>query len=883
MRDERAAWIERFVPSDLRDRVFREALRETDRAYRLRRRRARTSLSRIGVSIWRCAQIATLVLECRRLARSADPQQPASSGSGVLFMQLQDFRFGLRTLIKSPGFSLVAILTLALGICGTAATFSVVDHVLLRPLPYPDAGRIMSINEWSRGRAMSVAPPNFMDWHNANVTFDALGAYQEDSMTLSAGDQPERVDAALIDAEVFDALGARPLFGRAFTKDEARPDGPKVVALSHGLWQRRFGSDPNLIGRTITLEGAPHTVVAIMPEGFDFPEGIQLWVPLGLGPDDLTNNQRGAHYIDVVGRLKAGVTPEQGQADLERIERGIAKQFPDKVGAYSVQVEPILDMFVGDVRRPLLVLLGAVLFVLLIACANVSNLLLARATTRTGEIAVRSALGAGRRRIVAQLLAESLVLAAAGGLAGLVLTVWAVRALSTIAPQDLPRGVAFSLNPTVLTFAVVVSLLTGIVFGLVPALIASRSDVASLLKDLRKGSGSAGRGRAVRNVLVGAEVALSLILLAGAGLAMRSFDRLVRVDPGFDASRVLTFTIRLPGARYPTAASEETFFRELNTRLRRPGVVSSGAIFQAPLSAGGFGGSFTIVGRPTGQDEGNAQVRPVTAGYLETLRIPLLAGRRVEAGDRKGALPVAVISETAAHRYWPGENPVGKRLRIHVSMGVREEVREIVGVVGDVRSRALDQPFVPLIYVPASQYVSDTMTFVVRTERDPLEAVPIVTTELHALDSEVAMSRVRTMNDVVAASVAAPLFRTRILAVFGGIALLLAAVGLYGVVAFSVTQRSAELGLRMALGAHRHDVLRLVLRQGLMPVGLGIAAGLAGAAALTNVMRTLLYEVSALDPVTFLAVSTTLLMVGALACYLPARRAMALDPANTLR
>jgi len=882
MRDERTTWIERFVPPGLRDRVFREAWRETDRAYRVRRRRARTPLARVGVAIWRSTQMAGLVLECRRLAR-ADRQHPVFSGSGVLFMQLQDFRFGLRTLIKSPGFSLVAILTLALGICGTAATFSVVDHVLLRPLPYPDAGRIMSISERARGRAMSVAPPNFMDWHNGNVTFDALGAYQEDSMTLSAGDQPERVDAALVDAEVFDALGALPLYGRAFTRDEARPDGPKVVALSHGLWQRRFGSDPNLIGRTITLEGAPHTVVAVMPEGFDFPDGIQLWVPLALGPDDLTNNQRGAHYIDVVGRLKAGVSPEQGQADLERIERGIAKQFPDKVGEYSVYAEPILDMFVGDVRRPLLVLLGAVLFVLLIACANVSNLLLARATTRTGEIAVRSALGAGRRRIVAQLLAESLVLAAAGGIAGLVLTVWAVRALSTIAPPDLPRGVAFSLNPTVLTFAVVVSLLTGIVFGLVPAVVASRSDVASLLKDLRKGSGSAGRGRTIRNVLVGAEVALSLILLAGAGLAMRSFDRLVRVDPGFDASRVLTFTIRLPGARYATAASEETFFRELNTRFRRPGIVSSGAIFLPPLSAGGFGGSFTIVGRPAGQDEGNAQVRPVTSGYLETLRIPLLSGRRVEAGDRKGASPVAIISETTAHRYWPGENPVGKRLRIHVSMGVREEVREIVGVVGDVRSSALDQPFVPLIYVPASQYVSDTMTFVVRTERDPLEAVPIVTTELHALDSQVAMSRVRTMNDVVAASVAAPLFRTRILAVFGCIALLLAAVGLYGVVAFSVTQRSAELGLRMALGAHRHDVLKLVLGQGLIPVGLGIAAGLAGAAALTNVMRTLLYEVSALDPVTFAGVSATLLSVAALACYLPARRAMALDPANTLR
>jgi putative ABC transport system permease protein len=619
MRDDGGIWIERLVPAEMRDRVFREALRETDRACRIRRRRAHGALPRLGVRLWRYLQITALTIECHRLARAARRERFPSVRPGGFPMQFQDFRFGVRTLVKAPGFSLVAILTLALGICGTAATFSVVDHVLLRPLPYPQPERVVDVNEWSHGKSAAVSPPNFMDWRNENVTFEALAGYQEDNLTLSTGDRPERVDAAAVAPELFDVLATRPLLGRTFTKDEARPGAAKVVALSHALWQRRFGADPGLVGRSITLEGEPYAVVGIMPERFDFPAAIQLWVPLVLRPSNLSANQRGAHYINAVGRLKDGVTAEQAQADLDRIEQGVARQYPDKLEGYSVHVEPYLDMMVGDVRRPLLVLMGAVMFVLLIACANVSNLLLARATTRTGEIAVRSALGAGRRRILAQLLAESLVLAVAGGAAGLLLTVWAVRVLTTLAPEDLPRGAAFSLNPAVLTFAVVVSLLTGIVFGLVPAIVASRSDVAGLLKDLRRGSGSAGRGRTIRNVLVGAEVALSLILLAGAGLAMRSFDRLLRVDPGFDPSHVLTFTIRLPEARYSTVASDETFFREFNARLPRAGITSSGAIFLAPLSPDGFGGSFTIVGRPSGQDEGNAQVRPVTRGYFETL------------------------------------------------------------------------------------------------------------------------------------------------------------------------------------------------------------------------------------------------------------------------
>ncbi len=881
MPDRAVRWIVRLVPADMRERVFDQARLDTDRAYRARRRRARSRLSRAGVETWRAAQILSLALECRRLARTRD-RLSRPTPRGILAMIIHDLRYGLRTLLKIPGFSTVAILTLALGIGGTAATFSVVRHVLLRPLPYPAGDRVMSIAEWARGNPTAVAPPNFVDWRTDNTTLQALGAYVDQNLTLSSGGEPERIDAALVEAEVFDVLSVQPLFGRTFTKAETRPGGPRVAILGHGLWQRRFGSDPRLVGRSVMLEGEPYTIVGVMPDGFAFPEVSQLWTPLALGPRDLSPNQRGAHYIRAVGRLKPGVTREQAESDLDAIERRIAKQYPDKVGEYSVRVQSFLDSLVGSVRRPLLVLLGAVAFVLLIACVNVANLLLSRATTRTSEIAVRSALGAGRARIVAQLLSESMLLALAGGAAGLLLATWGIKVLAVAAPSDLPRGTPPSLDPAVLAFVIGLSMASGLLFGVVPALVTSRPDIVGFLKQTRRGGGSSS-GHSLRNTLVVAEVALSLVLLAGAGLAMRSFDRLSKVPGGFDSSHVLTFNVRLPEARYATLAATERFFRELNGRLRQPGVQSAGAIFLPPLSVNGFGGTFTMIGKPQEHNEGRAQVRPVTPGYVETLRIPLLAGRRITDADGSGRPGVACISESAARRFWPGENPVGKRIHIHVSIGVPDPEREIVGVIGDVHTRALDVAPEPMIYVPASQYVSDEMTFVVRTDGDPRQALPIVRTQLAGLDPEVAINDISTMDDVVAASTAQAKFRTRILMVFAAVALLLAAVGLYGVVAFSVNQRRAELGLRMALGAHRGDVLRLVLRQGLLPVALGIAAGLAGAAALTGVMTTLLYEVSPQDPLTFAAVAVTLLSVAAVACYVPARRAMAVDPALTLR
>jgi putative ABC transport system permease protein len=882
MRDVFVRRIAAAVPLPERDRVFLPSAHDALRVHRARRRRVRTPIGRVVLEAMLLFEFIRLAVECRALGRLERRRIVDTPSSGGSLMLVQDLRFAVRMLRQSPGFTLAAVVTLALGIGATAAIFSVVEHVLLRPLPYASPGRVMDVNEFAKGKAVAVAPPNFMDWRSENRTFSSMAMYQSGTLTLSGGMEPERIDATYAEPGVFDVLAARPSAGRVFTVEDTRPGAARVTVISHTLWQRRFGADPALIGRSVTIEGESYLVVGIMPAGLRFPDTTDLWVPLLMTPEDLLPNQRGAHYVNAIGRLNDGVTAAQAQADLDGIERRIAAQHPDKLEGYSMIVRPLLESMVDSVRRPLLVLLGAVAFVLLIACVNVSNLLLARATTRTGEIALRSALGAARGRIVRQLLAESLVLSVASGAAGLLLAVWGVRMLMLVAPEDLPRGADFGINPMALVFAIVVSLLTGIAFGLVPALASSRADLASFLKDMRRDSSTSGRGR-LRNVLVAAEVSLALVLLAGAGLAMRSFDRLTGVHPGFDPHNVLAFTIRVPEARYRTAAATEQFFRELTTRLQQPGILSAAGIFLPPLSSGGFGGTFYRLDVPNGQEEGNAQVRPVTANYFETLRIPLESGRRITSQDHAGGPGVAVISSATARAYWPNENPIGKRIRIAVSMGVREQPREVVGVVGDVRTRSLDLEPVPMIYVPETQYVSDEMTILARTAGDPLTALPIVKAQLAVLDGEVAISRVRTMEEVVARSVAQPRFRMTLLTVFAVVSLMLAAIGVYGMVAFSVNQRQTELGLRLALGAKPRDLLRLVLRQEIAPVAAGLVCGLAGAIAITPLMRTLLFGVSALDPMTFAAVASVLLAVAVFACYVPARRAMVVDAVNTLR
>jgi len=795
----------------------------------------------------------------------------------------QNVVFALRMLRKAPGFTAAAVLATALGIGANTAIFTVVKQVLLQPLPYHDPAAIVDVNEYARGRASAVSPPNFMDWRARNQTLSVLGAYNESVLTLSGGAEPVRVSAGYVDHFVGDVMGVPPLIGRPFAPDDVRPGARKVVMLGFDLWQRVFGGDRNVVSRQVTLEGEPHEIVGVMPRGYDFPDGSELWLPLRLDEHDLSPNQRGAHYLNAVGRLRPGATAAQATADLDRIERTIATQYPDKVGEYTVGAVPLLASMVETVQRPLWILSGAVAFVLLIACVNVSNLLLARATTRTGEIAVRAALGAGRRRLIGQLLAESVVLSLAGGAAGLLLGSWGVRALMAVAPPDLPRAGAVHMDGYILAFSIGLSIVAGVVFGTAPAIVASRPDLSVFLRDVRRDGGSTGGRRRLLGSLITAQVALALVLLAGAGLAIRSFDRLVHVDPGFRTANVLAVGVTLPDGPYPSIASQAEFFRTYVERIQQmPGVVAAGAVSIAPVTRSGFGGSFTVYGHPEGADEGNAQVRSITPGYMEALSIPLKAGRHFTPGDTETSARVALISETAARRFWPGENPVGKQLRVHVNERVRAP-REIIGIVGDVRTRGMELDPVPVVYVPHTQYGPESMTVMVRTTGDPMSVVPQLRAALKTIGPGVAPGTPRTLDALVSANVAQPRFRTLLLSIFAALSLALAAVGLYGVVAFSVNQRRAELGLRIALGANPRDVLRLVLREGMLPVAAGILCGLGGAAMLAGVMKTLLFGVDALDPITFGAVALTLAAVALAACYVPARRATRLDPAGTLR
>jgi putative ABC transport system permease protein len=796
-------------------------------------------------------------------------------------MMTQDVRFAARMLVKRPGFSSIAILTLALGIGASTAIFSVVHSVLLRSLPYPEPDRILQLYETANGAVMTFSPLNYLDWKAQARTFESIAAYAHRSVTLTGATEAERLDAAAVRADLFAVLGVPPFLGRTLEPADEQPAGSRATVLGHGLWLRRFGGDPHVVGRTLTFDGVPHQVVGVMPRHFSFPDGVDLWIPLVITPGELTPNQRGAHYLLAVGRLRPGVSIETARAELRAIHERLAAQH-SAVQGYGAWAQPFLHATVGSVREPLAMLLGAVGFVLLIACANVSTLLLASATTRRAEMAVRCALGAARWRIAQQLLVESVLLAMAGGALGVLLAAWGVRGLDAVLPQDLPRGDAIGVNSTVLLFSVTISVLTGVLFGIAPAVYASATtNLSVFLKDARRHGGSSTSGGGVRGLLVGAEIALAVMLLAGAGLAMRSFARLTAIDPGFDARQTVALGLSLPEQRdLPSVARFGREFVEMVAA--QPGVVSAGSVSTPPLTLGGVGGTFTIPGS-TRTDDLAMSVRAATAGYFETLRIPIVRGRGLTRGDHESAPRVAILSAEAARRFWPGEDPIGQRIHLHVAVGAPETERLIVGIAGDVRMGRIERSPGPVVYVPHAQYPTRRMTVFARAAGDRAPVAGVLRNQLRRMDPALAPTRIDPGEALVAASIAQPRFRTILLSLFAAAALTLAAIGLYGVTAFSVSQRRTELGLRMALGADPASLVRLVLRQGARPIAAGLVTGIAGAAGLAQVFSALFFDMPRVDPLTFAGVPVLLASVAALACYIPARRAALLDPLAALR
>jgi putative ABC transport system permease protein len=879
-------WLGRLagrLPAEVRQRVFEPAyqdLRQACYAGRLRRAAALTRLRLAVLALWLLMQCAWLARQPRWREDAAAPRRRRSP------MLAQDIRYAFRALARNPGFTMAAVATLALGIGANTAIFTVVHAVLLRPLPYPAPERLVRITETANGSLSSVAPPNYLDWRAQAGVFEAMAAFDGQEVTLHAGADPQRIPGYRVTAGFFPALGVAPVLGRAFREEDDRSGGGGSVVLGHGLWRRVFGGDAAVLGRAVRINGRAHEVVGVMPAGFDYPGKADLWLPMAFEAGEVDAGARGAHYISVVARLKEGVSLEAARARMRAVAEGLARAYPRTNEGAGATVLPLLELSVSQVRPALLMLLVAAGFVLLIACANVAHLLLARTSARRGELAVRSVLGAGQARLLRQLLTESAVLGLLGGTLGLVVAWSALEALLGLMPRDLPRAESIELDLAALAFTAGLCGLAALGSGLVPARQVLREDLASALGGLRRGS-SVSTGRGTRRALVASEVALALVLLVGAGLSLKSLARLQQVDPGFVPQGILAFSLDLPPAGYPEVPQAKAFFGRLLERLAaQPGVTSTAAVSIPPLDPRGFGGTFAVDGKPhEGPDEPLTQVRVVTPDYFRTLGIPLRRGRAFTWGDVEERTAVAVISESAARRYWPGVDPLGRRLRLHVGYVEQEDQhgREIVGVVGDVKLSALDVEAKPVVYVPLAQYASYEMTVLVRSEREPMAALPDARAQVRALDPELALAGVARLAERVPGAQAHARFRALLLGVFGALALLLAVVGLYGVVAYGVSRRTHEIGVRVALGAQASDVRRLVVREGLAPVAAGIAAGLLGAAALARLAEGLLFGVRPLDLPILALVSGVLLLVSAAACTVPALRAARVDPLRALR
>jgi len=799
----------------------------------------------------------------------------------------QDVRFGLRMLIKSPGFTVVAMLSLALGIGANTAIFSLVDAVLLRPLPFREPDRLVMV--WEDASRIGFprntpAPGNYSDWRAQNQVFEDLAALSWPSFNLTSDGDPEKIDAQSVTANFFSLLGVKPSLGRAFLQEEDRPEANKVVLLSYGLWQRRFGGDPKLVGKDVLLDGQKFAVVGVMPAGFQFlGRDIGLWVPIALSQRALAD--RNSHYLTVVARLKAGVTLPQAQADIENITQRIARDYPREALNLRAFVLPLREQLTDRVSRALIVLLVAVGCVLLIACANIANLLLARAAARNKEIAVRTALGASRLRLVRQLLTESVLLAGLGGALGVLLANWSLAFLKKLVPEVMTPLTQVSINSQVLGYTLLLSLVAGVLFGLAPAWQAAKLDLNEALKQGGGRTGLGGSHRRLRGALVVLEVALALVLLIGAGLMIKTLIRLQGLDPGFRPDHVLTVRTAMPRQKYGELPKRAAFYQQVLERVQAlPGVVAAGYTTSVPLVWRGGTNSFSIEGHAPapGQDANHRQISP---NYFRALGTPLRTGRYFDEHDGPESLPVAIVNETMARQFWPNEDALGKRFKLGPPDSTRPWLT-IVGIVGDARQMGLDVPVKAEMYFPCQQidvFWASPSYLAIRTSGDPMSVVAAVRREVWAVDKDQPISNVRTMEEILGEEVSPRHLQMSLLAGFAALALLLASLGIYGVLSYVVTQRTPEIGLRMALGAQPRDVLRMVVGQGMLLAILGVVIGVAAAVALTRVMSSLLFGVSATDVSTFVSVSLVLMAVSLAASYLPARRAMKVDPMIALR
>jgi putative ABC transport system permease protein len=811
-------------------------------------------------------------------------------GGGMLDTLWQDVRFGVRMLAKNPGFAAVAVLTLGLGIGVNTAIFSVVNAVLVRPLPFENPDQLVMIWQTNPQKGISqdlVSPPNLHDWQQQSHTFGQIAAFNPRGFSLTGTGEPEHLPGTFVSVELFPMLGANPLLGRNFLPDEGRPGGNRAVIISFALWQRRFGGDPDLVGKSLTLNGAIYTVVGIMPAKFQFPiQGqfpipvSEVWAPLAIDPAQVN---RGSRELFTIGRLRPGVSIEEAQAEMATIAQRLAEQYPDSNRGMGVHIVGYHQQLTGNLRAALFILLGAVVFVLLIACANVANLLLARAATRQRELAIRTALGAGRSRLMRQLLTESVLLSLLGGALGLALALWNFNAIVAALPPHMPRAAEIQIDWQVLVFTFAVAAMTGVIFGLVPALQASSLNLNEALKESGgKGTGGFVRHR-VRSLLVVTEVALALVLLVGAGLLIRSFHRLQQVNAGFNPENVLSVPFVLPQSRYPEGSARAAIVNHIMEKTKAlPGVQAVGGVTTLPLSGEYSSASFIVEGQTVSPEGRNvANMRAATPDYFRVMGIPIIKGRGFTEQDHSDAPAVVIINESFARLYFQDEEPIGKRV---ISPASSDGIpMTIVGVVGDVRNDGPEDEPRPEFYYSYFQNPIRFTVMAIRTSAEPSGLIPAVRREIWSEDKDLPLANISTLEQLLGKTTAQRRFNLLLLGLFSGLALVLAVVGIYGVVSYAVTQRTHEIGIRLALGAQQGDVRKLVIKQGMIPVVAGIAIGLSGAFALTRLMKSLLFGVSATDPLTFVGLSLLLIVVALVACWIPARRATKVDPLMALR